>query len=112
MEFKNCWEFKKCGREAGGINVEKDGVCPAATEEIADGFCGGKNGGRACVYIIGTLCDGIRQKTFKGKRHFCDECEFRFQLKKEFPKEMTIISYLNYIEKKKEKSDFSDSKAA
>ncbi|MGD0283853.1 MAG: two-CW domain-containing protein, partial [Dissulfurispiraceae bacterium] len=25
----NCWEFKKCGREMGGVNIEQLGVCPA-----------------------------------------------------------------------------------
>jgi hypothetical protein len=103
MEFQNCWEFKKCGREIGGVNVERDGLCQAAANEAADGFCGGKNGGRACVYIIGTLCDGVCQRTYKEKRPFCDNCEFHLQLKKEFPKEMTILSYLVYIERKKEK---------
>jgi len=39
------------------------GVCPAATFEAADGFCEGKNGGRACVYITGTFCSGTIQGT-------------------------------------------------
>jgi hypothetical protein len=25
----NCWEFKKCGREAGGAKAADSGVCPA-----------------------------------------------------------------------------------
>jgi len=97
MAKQNCWEFKKCGREAGGINSDKLGVCPAAMDLQADGFCGGKNGGRACVYIIGTLCDGTCQITYKNKEKMCDTCEFYLQLKKEHPKEMTIFSYLDYI---------------
>lgn len=24
---KNCWEFKKCGRETGGSKVKELGVC-------------------------------------------------------------------------------------
>jgi hypothetical protein len=33
----NCWEFKNCGREIGGIKVKEMGVCPALqiTVEIA-----------------------------------------------------------------------------
>ena len=27
---QNCWEFKKCGREQGGIKSAEFGVCPAA----------------------------------------------------------------------------------
>ena len=25
----NCWEFKKCGRQAEGANQESKGLCPA-----------------------------------------------------------------------------------
>jgi len=103
MEKQNCWEFKKCGREVGGINADKLGVCPAASEVRADGFCGGVNGGRACMYIVGTLCDGVCQRSYKNKEKFCNECEFHATLKKEHPKEMTIFSYLDYISEKKKK---------
>ena len=78
MTKQNCWEFKKCGREPGGGNILKEGVCPAATFELADGFCGGKNGGRACAYIIGTLCsadvckiDDVAEKQLGPARYPC-----------------------------------------
>ena len=100
MAKQNCWEFKKCGREIGGINAEKLGVCPAASETQADGFCDGKNGGRACVYIIGTLCDGGCQISFKNKEKLCDTCEFHEQLKKDYSEKMTIFSYLEFIREK------------
>jgi len=29
-EIKRCWEFKACGREPGGTNAEREGVCDAA----------------------------------------------------------------------------------
>lgn len=104
MAKQNCWEFKKCGREPGGINSDELGVCPAAMDAGADGFCGGKNGGRACVYIVGTLCEDKIQKSYKEKERVCDECEFHILLKKEHPKEMTIFSYLDYINRDKKKS--------
>lgn len=25
----NCWEFKKCGREPGGLKARERGACPA-----------------------------------------------------------------------------------
>ena len=33
----NCWEFKNCGRQPEGFNVESMGLCPATTEEKLDG---------------------------------------------------------------------------
>ena len=54
----NCWEFFRCGREPGGKNAEKLGVCPAATV--------GKN-------IVGTtMCFDLFGREFKG----CANCEF------------------------------------
>jgi len=52
----NCWEVVRCGREPGGANAEKEGVCPAATEASADGVNSGTNGGRICWAISGTFC--------------------------------------------------------
>jgi len=36
MKNNNCWEYKKCGREPGGIKVHELGVCPATVEEGLD----------------------------------------------------------------------------
>ena len=43
--MKNCWEFKNCGRQPGGSNVNDLGLCPAATDTSSDGLNRGKNGG-------------------------------------------------------------------
>ena len=51
MSKQNCWEFKKCGREPGGVKTAELGVCPAATTEKANGLNSGRNGGRACWAI-------------------------------------------------------------
>ena len=32
MNHLNCWEFMKCGKELGGDNADKSGVCPIATD--------------------------------------------------------------------------------
>lgn len=76
MAKQNCWEFKKCGREPGGMKTNELGVCPAATETRTDGVNGGKNGGRACWALAGTLCGGKVQGSFAAKVTNCLQCEF------------------------------------
>lgn len=72
----NCWEFMKCGREPGGEKAAEMGVCPAATEARADGINSGKNGGRACWAIAGTLCRGKVQGSYALKCRDCMKCAF------------------------------------
>ena len=61
----NCWEFKKCGREAGGLKANELGVCPAFP-----------NSGSKCARVVGTLCGGVVQGTFASKLSNCMKCEF------------------------------------
>ena len=61
----NCWEFKKCGRESGGVKVKELGICPAYPY----------NGAR-CAHVAGTLCGGKVQGTFAEKLSNCMQCEF------------------------------------
>lgn len=72
----NCWEYKKCGRQPGGVKVTEFGVCPAATEKKANGLNGGKNAGRICWAIAYTLCDEKNNKTNAEKLSNCMECDF------------------------------------
>ncbi|MGA9594848.1 MAG: hypothetical protein WBV06_01715 [Acidimicrobiia bacterium] len=76
MAKKNCWEFKRCGREPGGSKARELGVCAAAVETRCDGINGGSNGGRACWALAGTLCGGVVQGTFAAKVANCLKCEF------------------------------------
>ncbi len=76
MAARNCWEFKKCGREPGGANVSSLGICPAAVEKRTDRLNHGKNGGRSCWALTGTLCGGAVQGTFAMKLSNCLQCEF------------------------------------
>jgi uncharacterized protein YunC (DUF1805 family) len=96
---QNCWEFKKCGREPGGVNSHND-ECPAATFSLADGFCEGKNGGRACVYITGTYCDNKIQGTHREKEKNCQVCGFYNQLRSECKDEMNIFAFDMYSKEK------------
>ncbi len=83
MTKKNCWEIKRCGREPGGAKVAQLGVCPAATDSRANGVHGGKNAGRACWVVAGTLCGGKVQGSFATKLANCTSCEFFTQVTEE-----------------------------
>ena len=61
----NCWEFKKCGREANGAKAAELGVCPAYPDH-----------GKHCAWITGTLCGGVVQGSFAMKHRNCMECDF------------------------------------
>ena len=76
MSKKNCWEHKHCGREPGSAKAESLGVCPASTERKIDGANSGKNGGRVCWAIGGTLCGGEVKGTFATKFEDCIDCDF------------------------------------
>lgn len=61
----NCWEFKKCGREAGGAKAKELGVCSAYP-----------NNGNCCARVAGTLCGGKVQGSFAMKLSNCMACDF------------------------------------
>lgn len=83
MANANCWEVKKCGRQPGGANVASLGVCPAPMESRLNGIHGGKNGGRACWVLAGTLCGGKVQGAFTGKIANCSTCDHFKQVQRE-----------------------------
>ncbi|MHB8835395.1 MAG: two-CW domain-containing protein [Candidatus Methylomirabilia bacterium] len=95
---KNCWEFKKCGREPGGANESELGVCPAANEVRLDAVHGGRNAGRSCWVVAGTLCKGETQGTFAVKFGACEACEFYLAVREEeFPQFQFASLLLNKI---------------
>ena len=61
----NCWEFKQCGREAGGAKARELGVCPAYPDH-----------GQDCASLAGTLCGGKVQGSFAHKIKNCMQCDF------------------------------------
>ena len=102
MEKLNCWEVLKCGLQPGTAKAKKYGACIAATEEALNGINSGKNGGRACWALLGTLCyEGSvpkKQKTYSQKLSRCLKCRF-FELVAieegaDFKNTQTIISIL------------------
>ncbi len=96
----NCWEFKKCGRETGGKNAEKLGVCPASKQEKTNGINNGKFAGRCCWAVAGTLCNGPVQGTFAQEINRCMDCEFYWIVAHEEGKEaMTLNEILRIVSK-------------
>ncbi len=89
----NCWEFKKCGREPGGVKADELGVCPVVNEKKVDGLHGGINGGRVCWVITGTLCGGEVQGEYAKKIENCTSCEFYQEVRKE-----EDINFLHVLE--------------
>ena len=83
MEKLNCWQIKKCGREPNGPKSHELGVCPTAMETRLDGIHSGKNAGRACWVVAGTLCGGKEQGTFALKFHNCAKCDVYLQIRTE-----------------------------
>lgn len=83
MAKQNCWEFKKCGRIAGGEREKELGVCPVYKEKRLDTIHGGLNAGRTCWIVAGSFCGGTVQGTFAKKYENCEKCEFYQAVKKE-----------------------------
>ena len=72
----NCWEYYGCGREPGGKNIQKLGICPAAGDKSFDGINSGKCAGRFCWAVAGTFCEGKCQGTYAEKQPSCQDCDF------------------------------------
>ncbi len=83
MTKENCWEHKKCGRNPNGDNAHELGICPASIEKRLDNVNHGKNAGRACWVLAGTLCGGKVQGTYASKLGSCLSCEFFKQVTQE-----------------------------
>lgn len=79
----NCWEHKKCGRQPGGPKAQELGICPVTTYADLNGAHDGRNAGRACWAIAGSLCGGKIQGTYAQKLNNCWRCDFMNLVKKE-----------------------------
>ncbi|MBF0125737.1 MAG: hypothetical protein HQM02_00850 [Magnetococcales bacterium] len=100
--MKNCWEKNKCGREPGGAKEKKLGTCPVATYVLADGFFGGQNGGRACIFIVGSLAPQDREgrcaAQVNGSTPDCFRCSFFNSLRKKYKNSFNLEVFNKYIE--------------
>lgn len=97
---KNCWEIKECGREPRGAKAKEWGICPAATKTEVNGIHGGKNGGRCCWAIAGTLCGGKVQGSFASKISTCLNCECYNQIKQEEQNFVFVTTIFDRLNKK------------
>jgi hypothetical protein len=80
---KNCWEVTNCGRQQGGPKSAELGVCRVSVDPELSGAHDGKNAGRACWVVAGSLCGGKVQGTYAEKLHNCWKCEFMNIVKRE-----------------------------
>ncbi len=64
---QNCWEVSNCGKE---------NYCLAGTSTLFDGMFGGRNGGRFCAFIDGTLCKDGAPMDPEEKIRRCASCHF------------------------------------
>ncbi len=88
----NCWEYMKCGRQPGGENARRFGVCPAATDTLWDGVHRGEKGGRICWKIPQTHCHQFLKETspetFAVKYQDCRMCNFYDHVRFEEPNDL------------------------
>jgi hypothetical protein len=97
MEVKtkrNCWEFKRCGRQPQGFHVHDLGVCPATLEQKLDGVHEGVNAGRSCWVVAGTLCKGQQEGIFAQKFKNCKECDFYLKVRDEEQTDFRLTAVL------------------
>lgn len=80
---QNCWQFKNCGREPGGTKTAELGICSATSDEQHSGKNNGKNAGRYCWKVAGTLCGGEVQGTYAQKLMNCVACDFYNKVRQE-----------------------------
>ena len=76
MEKENCWEFMNCQRGPGGSKIAELGICIATLETKLNGVHSGKNAGRTCWAVTGTLCGSKVQGAFTSKLFNCISCKF------------------------------------
>jgi hypothetical protein len=92
---QNCWEFMQCGRQDGGKLAAGEEPCAASTETRLDGVHGGKNAGRACWVVAGTMCGEEPTGIFALESKDCGRCRFYKKVRKEEPDFKFALSLLN-----------------
>ncbi|MDH3891535.1 MAG: hypothetical protein OEV49_10670 [candidate division Zixibacteria bacterium] len=70
----NCWQFKNCGREPGGVLTELVGECPVARTMKYDGLNDGIGAGRACWMVRNAACK--EAQNMSAPVDPCHTCDF------------------------------------
>ena len=73
-QLLNCWQFKNCGREEGGVLADVLGVCPVAVSMKHDGTNNGQAAGRVCWEVARTAPAGLVTCAERGAT--CQACTF------------------------------------
>ncbi|MEJ2193202.1 MAG: hypothetical protein P8Y39_12840 [Nitrospirota bacterium] len=94
MKQKNCWEVMHCQREQGG-KMAGASPCPASTEARLNGVHGGRNGGRACWSVAGTMCGEEACCVFVRLYSDCGKCKFYLSVRQEEADFKFALSLLN-----------------
>jgi hypothetical protein len=90
----NCWEFKKCGRTPYEGPIDEKKICPVSVDVRLEGIHGGKNAGRACWVVAGSMCDGKLQGSTSQKFGDCFKCSFYKALRQEEKEHYSDTLYL------------------
>jgi len=72
----NCWEFHGCDVEPISDYVIDFRVCAATWTEEMHGVHGGKNAGRACWAVVGSMCGLHNSDRTCMHAATCEECDF------------------------------------
>ena len=85
----NCWEYRNCGMEPGGIFSEIYGTCPVALNMKFDGVNGGRGAGRICWKVMNRISS---KDPFicRHNRQSCIHCDFYRRVNSE--EESTVIT--------------------
>ncbi|MCU0799764.1 MAG: hypothetical protein MUC62_08860 [Candidatus Thermoplasmatota archaeon] len=79
----NCWEYRRCGREPGGLNTLSQGVCPTHSFNDLDGKNGGQGGGRCCWRVPEPKGVGPALPHWSDMDRNCLGCDFFKRVSKE-----------------------------
>ncbi|MCK5613344.1 hypothetical protein KAR91_66355 [Candidatus Pacearchaeota archaeon] len=76
MSKQNCWEFMNCGKEPEGSKSTYIGVCPVSIKSPMNGINDGKNAGRICWRVAGSLSGNNAMALCDVNVENCLKCEF------------------------------------
>lgn len=85
QEYKmNCWEYFKCGKDVQSKQEdETKKVCNVSITQNINHVNSGRNAGRICWDITGSLCDTFEKGDMIYKEKKCETCEFKALVEKE-----------------------------
>ncbi len=85
----NCWEFRNCGMEPGGIFADIYGPCPVPKMMKFDGVNSGRGAGRACWMVMNS---GTQAEPFicRNNRLSCYHCAFFQRVQSEEDRKVVV----------------------